>query len=216
MAVLAPVIGLTGGIGSGKSAVAEVFAAHGAVIVDTDAIAHTMTGPSGAAMAAVATAFGSAVLTPAGALDRAAMRELAFADPAARARLEGILHPAIRAESARQVAQAQADPVVPYVILAVPLLVESGAYTRGNGRVDRVCVVDCAEETQILRVMGRSGLSREQVLGIMSAQATRAQRLVVADDVIDNNGTLAALQAQVAVLDLRYRRISGGNSPNAQ
>ena len=138
------------------------------------------------------------------------------ADPAARARLEGILHPAIRAESARQVAQAQADPVVPYVILAVPLLVESGAYTRGNGRVDRVCVVDCAEETQILRVMGRSGLSREQVLGIMSAQATRAQRLAVADDVIDNNGTLAALQAQVAVLDVRYRRISGGNSPNAQ
>ncbi len=212
-AVPVPVIGLTGGIGSGKSAAADAFATHGAVIVDTDAIAHMLTGPGGAAMPQVSAAFGPAALTADGALDRAAMRALAFADPAVRARLEGILHPAIRTESARQVALARTDPAVPYVILAVPLLVESGTYTRGSGRVDRVCVVDCAEETQIARVMRRSALSREQVLAIMAAQATRTQRLTVADDVIDNNGDLAALQVRVAALDVEYRRISGDNPP---
>lgn len=209
------VIGLTGGIGSGKSAAADAFASLGAAIVDTDAIAHTLTAPQGAVMAALAAAFGPVVIAPDGALDRGAMRALAFADPAARARLEAIMHPAIRAESARRVSTAQASPGVPYVILAVPLLVESGAYTRGSGRVDRVCVVDCAEETRILRVMQRSALSREQVLAVMAAQATRAQRLSVADDIIDNGGEITALHAQVAQLDAVYRRISGGKPVNA-
>ncbi len=200
-----PVIGLTGGIGSGKSYAAELFRARGAAIVDTDVIARDLAAPGGAAMAAIRAAFGDGVIDAQGALDRAAMRELAFADPAQRKRLEAILHPLIRAESAAQVAAADA----PYTLLAVPLLVESGTY---RDRVDRVLVVDCSEQTQVDRVVARSGLTPQAVRAIMAAQATRAERLAVADDVIDNDGDVDALRRQVAALDAAYRRLAEGPS----
>ena len=199
-----PVIGLTGGIGSGKSAAADAFAAHGASIVDTDAIAHALTGAAGAAMPAIRSAFGAAVVRADGGLDRAAMRALAFADAEARGRLEGILHPLIRAEAAAQVAAAQALPDVPYVVLVVPLLVESGAW---RDRVDAVVVVDCAPATQVARVMARSGLAAAEVERIIAAQATREARRAVADAIIDNDGPRAALIAQVAALDARWREM---------
>jgi dephospho-CoA kinase len=194
------VVGLTGGIGSGKSAAAERFAALGAAIVDTDVIAHELTVAGGASIAPIRAAFGDAVLTPEGALDRAAMRHIAFADPAARARLEAILHPLIRAESEARYRLASAD--FPYVVLVVPLLVESGNYRE---RVDRVCVVDCPEAIQLERVMARSGLSRAEAQAIMAAQASRVKRLASADDVIDNTLGLAELDAQVAALHEKYR-----------
>jgi dephospho-CoA kinase len=192
------VVGLTGGIGSGKSAAAERFAAHGAAIVDTDAIAHELTAPGGAAIEPIRAAFGAALLTPAGALDRQAMRRLVFADPAARKRLEAILHPLIRAESEARISRLTHAE---YAILVVPLLIETGEY---RARVDRVCVVDCPVELQIERVMARNGLSREEVEKIIAAQASREQRLACADDVIDNSRGLEELDAQVAQLDERY------------
>jgi dephospho-CoA kinase len=197
------VIGLTGGIGSGKSAAAELFAAQGVRIVDADVIAHALTAPQGAAMPAIRAAFGDAVVTPEGALDRAAMRARVFADPHERQRLEAILHPLIRAETERQ-ANARGD--APYVMLVIPLLIESGTYRE---RVDRIVVVDCPEETQVARVMARSGLSRQEVERIMRTQATRAQRLAAADDVIDNGGELAALAPQVLRLHREYRELAG-------
>jgi len=190
-------IGLTGGIGSGKSTVAELFAARGAAIVDTDAIAHELTGPGGAAIPAIRAAFGDSVIRPDGALDRDAMRERAFADADARRRLEAILHPMIRAESRRRLDASEGR----YAVLVVPLLVESG--DRAGG-VDRILVVDCPVEVQIERVMRRSGLVRERVETILAAQATRAQRLAAADDVIDNGGEPDALPAQVDALHRRY------------
>jgi dephospho-CoA kinase len=197
------VVGLTGGIGSGKSAAAERFAALGAAIVDTDVIAHELTAAGGAGIAPIRAAFGAEVLTPEGALDRVAMRRIAFADPAARTRLEAILHPLIRAESETRCRLASAD--FPYVVLVVPLLVESGNY---RARVDRVCVVDCPEAIQLERVMARSGLSRTDAQAIMAAQASRAVRLAAADDVIDNTLELVELDAQVAALHEKYREMA--------
>lgn len=191
------VVGLTGGIGSGKTAVADGLGQRGAALVDTDVIARTLTTPGGAAMPAIAAAFGPTVVASDGSLDRAAMRDLAFADPAVRGRLETILHPLIRAESARQCAAAQA----PYVVLVVPLLVESGNWRE---RCDRLCVVDCPEDLQIERVRARSALPETQIRAIMAAQASRAERLAVADDVVDNSGTLAELDAQIEALHRRY------------
>lgn len=193
------VVGLTGGIGSGKSAVADLFAECGILVVDTDAIAHALTAPGGAAMPAIRAEFGAAVAAADGALDRAAMRAIVFADPAARQRLEAILHPMIRRESERLLAADAARS--PYAILMVPLLIEAGGYRE---RVDRVAVVDCAEATQIARVMGRNGLAREEVQRILAAQATRAERLAAADDVIDNDGDLAALRPQIERLHVNY------------
>lgn len=191
------VIGLTGGIGSGKSTVADLFAAQGIVVVDTDVIAHALTAPSGEAMPEIVAAFGVEVLSPLGALDRAAMRRRVFADPTARKRLEAILHPRIRQQAERSCAQAQSA----YVLLVVPLLIESGDYRR---RVDRVLVVDCAETTQIARVSVRSGLSPEEVRAIMATQVSRAERLAAADDVIVNEGGLGELSAQVMALHAQY------------
>ncbi|MCK9987270.1 MAG: dephospho-CoA kinase [Azoarcus sp.] len=191
------VVGLTGGIGSGKSAAADRFGELGAAIVDTDAIAHALTGPGGLAIPAIRAAFGDAVITPDGALDRKAMRDRAFADPNERRRLEAILHPAIGAESARQVSAARA----PYVVLVVPLLVESGKYRE---RCDSLCVVDCPVDVQVARVMTRSRLPEEQVRAIMATQASREQRLAAADEVIDNSGDLATLVAQVDRLHEKY------------
>lgn len=193
------IVGLTGGIGSGKSAAADRFASHGATVIDADAIAHELTAPGGMAMVAIVQAFGAEIARPDGSLDRAKMRQLAFADPAQRARLEAILHPLIRAESDRGISATQG----PYLILMVPLLVESGSYRK---RVDRVAVVDCAPETQIARVMARNGMARAEVERILVVQASRAQRLAAADDVIANDGSLAELHAQVDALDEAYRR----------
>lgn len=194
------VVGLTGGIGSGKSAAAAIFAELGAAVVDTDAIAHELTASGGAAMAAIRSAFGAGVITPDGALDRAAMRRLVFADAAAKSRLEAILHPLIRAESQLR-CEAETAHGAPYVVLVVPLLVESGTY---RNRVTRVLVVDCAEATQVARVMARNGLQREEVQRIMAAQATRAERLKVADDTIDNDGEIALLRPQIEALHRNY------------
>lgn len=195
------IVGLTGGIGSGKSTVADLFTTHGIALVDTDRIAHELTIPGGAAMPAIEQAFGGAVIAPDGRLDRAAMRALVFEQPDMRQRLEGILHPLIRRESERQVTAATSA----YVILAVPLLVESG---RWHERVHRVLVIDCLPQVQISRVMQRSGLAREQVEAIIAVQASRQQRLAAADDVIDNNGAPDALPGAVAQLHERYLELA--------
>ncbi|ATE58568.1 dephospho-CoA kinase [Thauera sinica] len=193
------VVGLTGGIGSGKSAAADRFAALGAAVVDTDAIAHALTAPDGQAIPHIRDAFGDDAIAADGSLDRAAMRALAFAEPQARKRLEAILHPMIREESERRCEAAAGT----YVILAVPLLVESGSYRE---RCDRICVVDCPEALQIVRVKARSGLDDAQIRAIMAAQASREERRAAADDVVDNGGTLDELYAQIDALHERYVR----------
>ena len=197
------VVGLTGGIGSGKSAVAELFAQRGITVVDTDAIAHALTVPGGAAMGAIRAEFGDAAAGADGALDRTAMRAMVFADPSARKRLEAILHPLIRAESERQITHKPAGSA--YAILMVPLLIEFGDYGK---RVNRIAVVDCAESTQMERVVSRSGLARSEIERILAAQATRAERLAAADDVIDNDGALAGLAPQIERLHHRYLELS--------
>jgi dephospho-CoA kinase len=194
------VVGLTGGIGSGKSRVAELFVERGAALVDTDAIAHELTGPGGGAMAALQAEFGATVVDAQGGLDRAAMRQLVFADPARRRRLEAILHPLIRQLAGERCRAATA----PYVILAVPLLVESGSYRQ---RCQRILVVDCPEELQIARVLARNGLTAEQVRAIMAAQASREQRLAAADDVIVNDADFASLAERVEELHRKYLRL---------
>jgi len=195
------VVGLTGGVGSGKSTVADLFVAHGAALVDTDAIAHELTASGGAAMPALVAAFGPTVADGDGALDRAAMRRLVFADPAARKKLENILHPMIRQVSTERCALADA----PYVILAVPLLVESGGYRE---RCRRIVAVDCPEALQVERVMARSALDEAEVRRIMAAQATREARLAVADDVVLNDAGLSELDEQVARLHYKYLQLS--------
>jgi dephospho-CoA kinase len=195
------VVGLTGGIGSGKSAAAAEFERLGATVVDTDAIAHELTATGGPAVSKIRKRFGSEVLDASGALDRKRMRDRVFADPAARKALEGLLHPLIREESRRRIERAPG----PYVVHVVPLLVESPDYRR---RVDRVLVVDAPEELQLERVRRRSGLADDEVRAIVAAQATRAQRLAAADDVIENRGTIDALREQVAALHRKYLEYS--------
>lgn len=191
-------IGLTGGIGSGKSTVAGLLASHGAQIIDTDAIARRLTLPGGAAIAAIRAAFGDAAIDPAGALDRERMRALVFGDPQARRRLEQILHPLIGVETEREAAASPAAVKV----FDVPLLVESG---RWRAIVDRVLVVDCSEATQLARVMQRAGWSEDTVRAVIAQQATRAARLACADAVIHNEGlSLDALGAEVAQLWARW------------
>ncbi len=194
-------VGLTGGIGCGKSTVADLFAALGATIVDTDVIAHALTAPQGAAMPAIVAEFGPDFAQPDGALDRARMRTLVFSDATARARLEAILHPRIRAatEAAGQAATGA------YVIYVVPLLIESGSW---RDRVTRVLAIDCSEDTQVARVMQRSHLSADEVRAIMATQVTRARRLAEADDVVDNDAGLDALRTQVQALHERYLALS--------
>lgn len=191
-------VGLTGGVGSGKSTVAELFSELGAGLVDTDAIAHALTAADGAAMAAIAAAFGHAVIAADGSLDRAAMRDRVFADADARRRLEQILHPLIRAEARRQVAASRA----PYVILIVPLLVENLDAYRDD--MARVAVVDCDERQQIERTARRPGVTIAQARAILAAQSPRAARLAIADDIIDNRGELVELKTRVAQLHQRY------------
>jgi dephospho-CoA kinase len=198
------VVGLTGGIGSGKSSVAQLFAERGVEVIDADAIAHELTRPGGAAIDAIRAMFGDDVIDPRGALDRARMRSRAFAEPEARKRLETILHPMIRAETERRALAARS----PYLILMIPLLVESGDPHR---RCDRVLVVDCPEEEQIKRVMARSALSRADVEAIMAVQASRTARLRHADDIIENGGDPSRLPPQVDAVHQRYLVAAGAH-----
>ncbi len=195
------VVGLTGGIGSGKSAAAQMFEALGATVVDTDAIAHALTAAGGAAIAPIRAAFGADYITAEGALSRARMRELVFADAGKKSVLEAILHPLIRQRSGELVRAARS----PYVILMVPLLIESGNY---RGRCQRILVVDCPEELQVERVVARSGISAAQVRAIMATQASRAARLAAADDVIDNSRDPAHLRREVEALHRRYLQLA--------
>jgi len=192
------VVGVTGGIGSGKSTVAELFRALGAVLVDTDAIAHELTLPGQPAVMQIAERFGQELVAADGSLDRAALRAKVFSDPVARRELENILHPMIRREADRRTREAHG----PYVLLLVPLLAETGGY---RNLVNRILVVDCDEGLQVQRTMQRSGLTEEQVRAIMRTQASRAARLALADDVIHNDGGVAELAPQVRALDARYR-----------
>jgi dephospho-CoA kinase len=205
-------IGLTGGIGSGKTVVSDRFAALGAGVIDSDVLARSVTAPGGAAIAPIAAAFGHAFITPDGALDRARMRECVFNDPQARGRLEAITHPLIRAESARALAAMQLR-ALPYLIYAVPLLVESGQHLPRTDpapvgrtrRFDRILLVDCSVNTQIQRVMSRSGLDDAQARAIIAAQATREQRRAAADDILFNeNLSLTALHMQIDALHRQY------------
>ncbi|HYC43051.1 MAG TPA: dephospho-CoA kinase [Noviherbaspirillum sp.] len=198
-------VGLTGGIGSGKTTVADMLAARGAAVIDTDQIAHALTAPGGLAIPEIRAQFGDAFLTPEGAMDRAKMRTYVFAVPAAKTRLESILHPLIRIETER--AAEAADGL--YVVFAVPLLVESGSWKQ---RVTRVLVVDCAEETQVRRVMSRSGLPEAQIRAIMAAQASRSERLAAADDVIDNDADVMALVPQVDRIHALYTSLSAASA----
>ena len=191
-----PFVGLTGGIGSGKTAVSDLLAQLGAGIIDTDLIAHQITAPNGAAIPLIQERFGSEFIDFSGALDRTKMRSLVFADPEARKALETITHPLIREETIRQAAEL-INAKVPYLVFVVPLLIESGNWV---SLLDYLVVVDCPEEVQIERVMHRSKLPRNEVEKILEAQANRQERIAHANVVIENQGSLADLQARVLEL----------------
>lgn len=193
-------VGLTGGIASGKTRVAEFFAARGVPVIDSDQIAREIVAPGAPALAAIRERFGEGVMAADGNLDRRVLRAIVFADPAARRDLEAITHPAIRARMAELNAQARG----PYVINAIPLLTEGG----GRRDLDRVLVVDCPEDLQIARVMARDQVDEAGARAVLAAQASRAARLAIADDVIVNDGDLVALETAVRSLHLRYLALS--------
>lgn len=195
------IVGLTGGIGSGKSSVATEFARRGADVVDADAVSHALTGAGAPGLVAIRDRLGAHFLRADGELDRPALRAAAFSDPETKRRLESILHPMIGAEIDRQIAQWKG----PYGILMVPLLIEGGRY---RDRIDRLLVVDCPEEEQVRRVVARSGLDPDEVRAIMRSQVSREARLSAADDVIDNSGPPEAIAPRVAALDAMYRRLA--------
>ncbi|MBU3610113.1 dephospho-CoA kinase [Polynucleobacter wuianus] len=198
-----PLIGLTGGIGSGKTAVSNLLAKLGAGIVDTDLIAHQITAPNGIAISAIQKQFGTEYLDINGALDRSKMRALVFAKVEARKALEAITHPLIRQETIKQ-AELLVAKGVPYLVFVVPLLIESGSW---EGLIDRLVVVDCPEEVQITRVMQRSNLPRAGVERILQAQTSRRDRLARADIVIENQGSLATLNVEVNQLHQKILQI---------
>jgi dephospho-CoA kinase len=204
-------VGLTGGIASGKSALAEQLAALGAALIDTDAIAHALTAPGGAAIGPLRDAFGAASIGADGALDRARMRARVFDDDDARRTLESILHPLIRARAAAALEQAR-HAAAPYSVIAVPLLVESGGWRE---RCDRVLLVDCSEATQIARAARRPGMDEATARAVLARQATRAQRLALADDVVFNEGSLDELAGHARRLDALYRGVAARGSPAA-
>lgn len=191
------IVALTGGIGSGKSSVANILGELGAAVVDTDEIAHRLTAPGAAGALAIGEQFGAGYLLPSGALDRERMRALVFADPAAKQKLEAILHPMIRAAVGDAVRQARG----PYVVIVVPLLIETGAY---RNLAQRILVVDATEEQQIARVGRRSGLAADAVRAIMATQASRDERLRHADDIVSNDADLERLRADTTALHLGY------------
>ena len=197
-------VGLTGGIGSGKTMVADMFAARDAAIIDTDHIAHQITASGGIAIPAIRAQFGEAFLMADGAMNRVKMREAVFADPVAKRQLEFILHPLIRSET--DCAAAQARGV--YLMFVVPLLVESGTWKH---RTSRVLVVDSREQLQVERVMSRSGLTEVQVRAIMATQASRETRLAAADDVIVNDGEAVELVPQIERLHALYSSLAESN-----
>ena len=197
-------VGLTGGIACGKSTVANLFTALGATLVDTDLLAREVVAPGSPLLAQIARHFGAGVLQAEGSLDRAKLREKVFADPAERLWLERLTHPAIRELTDQRCESATG----PYVIVAIPLLVE----THGESRFDRVLVVDCEPELQIARLQARDGVTRVQAAQMLAAQATREQRLAVADDVIRNDGDIAALRDQVEKLHRRYTTAASAQS----
>jgi dephospho-CoA kinase len=198
-------VGLTGGIGCGKSTVADLFAEHGAGIIDTDDISHRLTQHGGEAIAAIRAAFGKDYITDDGALDRAKMRGLIFSDAAAKQRLELILHPLILEQAKAQLRQLQSKP---YVIIVVPLLPASPAFRQ---LVQRVLVVDCDETIQVKRVMGRSRMTAREVHAIIAQQVPRAECLQLADDVIHNDDGLASLAEQVTLLHGLYSNMRYGH-----
>jgi dephospho-CoA kinase len=201
VSTLTPRIGLTGGIGSGKSTVAGMLAALGAAIMDADAISRQLTAAGGAALPAIAAAFGAGCIDAAGAMDRHAIRALVFSDPAAKRRLEAIIHPLVASETARQASAAVAAGA-PCIVFDVPLLVESG---RWRGQLQQVLVIDCSAEQQISRVMRRSGWTREAVQQVMAGQARREQRLAAADICIYNEAiSLAELELLVRQAARRF------------
>ena len=189
-------VALTGGIASGKTTVANLFAALGVPLIDTDVIARQVVEPGQPALAEVVQNFGPDILDADGRLDRRRMRERIFSDPTAKQRLEGILHPAIRAEMERQSREANG----PYQVLVIPLLTEG----RRRDHVDRVLLVDVPEELQIQRLMMRDGVTHEQAAASLNAQATRAERLAIADDIVRNTGRVDDLRAEVAKLHAKY------------
>jgi dephospho-CoA kinase len=194
------VVGLTGGIASGKSVVAAMFVALGAGLVDTDVVARDVVAPGEPGLAAVRNAFGAGILLPSGELDRAALRSLVFSDPAKRRQLESLLHPLIRAATLRKLR----DVATPYAIVAVPLLVE----TDFGRLVDRVLVVDCPEHLQLERLIRRDAIPHAEALAMLRAQSDRAARLKAAHDVIDNSGTREATRTQVEQLHRRYLELA--------
>ena len=195
------VVGLTGGLGSGKSAVAAAFRARGVEVIDADDVAHALSAPGAAGHAAIATGLGPGFVAADGTLDRVRLRDRAFADPAFRARLEGLLHPLIRTAIDAEIARWRG----PWGLLVVPLLLKRGGLA---GRVARVLVVDCPEEEQVRRAVSRGGIDAEGVRAIMATQLPRTERLAGADDVIDNAGPPSALAAEIARLDARYRDLA--------
>jgi dephospho-CoA kinase len=201
-------VGLTGGVGSGKSTIGRMLSRRGAGIVDADAIAHELTQPGGIAIDALRTAFGAAAIGTDGSLDRSWMRARAFADPGARARLEAILHPLVRATSNHRAEEFSALGS-PYVVFVIPLLVESGD---ARGRFDRILVIDCPEATQLARVCMRPGIDGSVARAILAAQATRAQRLEAADDVLFNEAPLGEIEARVGRLHQRYMELAKASS----
>lgn len=190
-------VGLTGGIGSGKSTVAKEFEKLGVCVIDTDEIAHALTGPDGGAITAIQARFGTEALNPDGSLNRPAMRQKAFSDPHAKLSLEGILHPMIRSEALARLSQVRSG----YAMLVVPLLIETGVW---QASCDRLLVVDCSEETQIRRVMARNSMPRGEVERILAAQATRQSRLAAATDVIENEGAPETLVPRITALHRQY------------
>jgi len=199
-------VGLTGGIGSGKSTVADCFAALGVPVIDTDVLARDLTAPGGGALDAIRAAFGDTVMQADGSLDRAALRRRVFADVGARRQLEAILHPRIRQAVELELAALAGS----YALVVIPLLVETGGY---RDLLNRVLVVDCPEALQIARVVARSGLTPDEVKAILAAQASRAARLAAADDVIVNAASPESLPAQVATLHQHYQILASASSP---
>ena len=198
------VVGLTGGIGSGKTAVSDAFARRGVPVIDTDLLARELVVPGQPALQEIVEAFGPDILDSAGQLDRALLRQRVFADPLAHQRLEAILHPRIQVLAAERLRRCRAD----YAIVVVPLLVETGGYPF----IDRVLVIEADEATRIARVQARSGLDANAVRTIMHNQAGAAERRAAADDIIDNNGTLTELDGEVATLHERYQAIAAAQA----
>ena len=198
-----PLIGLTGGIGSGKTAVSDLLGELGVGIIDTDLISHEITAPGGKAISLIAEAFGDDFIDPQGALNRPKMRALVFEDPNARQVLERVTHPLIQQETAKQ-AYKLLKSGVPYLVFVVPLLVESGSWVK---LIDYLVVVDCPEETQIQRVMQRNNMTRPQVENILKAQASRNTRLAAANTVIENQGDLNELNSAVLKLHQQLLKV---------